>query len=527
MEQTREAWKNNPDGQEENAILDAARPPGSAIPFHRLAPLLPVVSARILKASPEELDEIICLSLQEIFTVLGLERCVLLEVSQDLCKVVISYAWSGSDIEPVSSAINLAQTHPWTYNQLVVLGQTVIKYGVDSMPPDAVLDRQAFVHYGARSALAIPLFIGKRVRHIIAVHSIRTACVWPETFISSLRLLGEIFIGALARRDALRSLQVNQARLDIAVESSGVALWEIDLASGHIWATDNAKELFYFQQDDIITVSLLLEKVHPEDRTLITDAISKAVELAVESQVEYRVPAPDGSNRWMASRGLVQEKGSTGAKVMAGVTIEINQRKKMENKLAEQVQEISRLRELLEQENALLRSEVGLDEERHRSLGISTPMRKVKALVEQVAPTDSTVLIHGETGTGKELVAQAIHQLSDRSKRLMITVNCAALPAALIESELFGREKGAFTGAISRQAGRFELAHGSTLLLDEIAEMPLETQAKLLRVLQNGTFERLGSSVSIKAGVRIIAAPTAISPRRSSRGGFAVIFFIV
>ena len=133
-------------------------------------------------------------------------------------------------------------------------------------------------------------------------------------------------------------------------------------------------------------------------------------------------------------------------------------------------------------------------------------MQRVQAMIEQVAATGSTVLILGETGTGKELVAQAIHQRSDRGKRLMVTVNCAALPAALIESELFGREKGAFTGALSRQAGRFELAHGSTLFLDEIAEMPIETQSKLLRVLQDGTFERLGSPVNLKTDVRIIAA---------------------
>jgi transcriptional regulator with GAF, ATPase, and Fis domain len=123
-----------------------------------------------------------------------------------------------------------------------------------------------------------------------------------------------------------------------------------------------------------------------------------------------------------------------------------------------------------------------------------------------VAATGSTVLIQGETGTGKELLAQTIHSHSERGKRPMVKVNCAALPAALVESELFGREKGAFTGALNRQVGRFELADGSTLFLDEIAEMPIETQAKLLRVLQEGEFERLGSPRTIKVDVRVIAA---------------------
>ena len=128
------------------------------------------------------------------------------------------------------------------------------------------------------------------------------------------------------------------------------------------------------------------------------------------------------------------------------------------------------------------------------------------SLVERVAPTDSTVLIEGETGTGKELIAQRIHELSRRRERPVVKVNCAALPSTLVETELFGREKGAYTGAMSREPGRFEVADGSTLFLDEMAELPLELQAKLLRVLEEGQFERVGSSRTINTDVRVIAA---------------------
>ena len=126
--------------------------------------------------------------------------------------------------------------------------------------------------------------------------------------------------------------------------------------------------------------------------------------------------------------------------------------------------------------------------------------------VEQVAPTDSSVLICGETGTGKELIAQAIHRLGPRKSRVMVKVNCAALPSGLVESELFGREKGAFTGALTRQVGRFEVADGSSVFLDEVGELSLEVQSKLLQVLQEGEFERLGSPRTIKVNVRVIAA---------------------
>ena len=138
-------------------------------------------------------------------------------------------------------------------------------------------------------------------------------------------------------------------------------------------------------------------------------------------------------------------------------------------------------------------------------LGQSDGLKYVLYRAEQVAPGNTTVLILGETGTGKELIAFAIHDMSPRKERALITVNCAALPANLIESELFGREKGAFTGADTRQVGRFEVAHGSTICLDEIGELPLELQAKLLRVIQHNEFERLGSSHTIKVDVRIIA----------------------
>jgi formate hydrogenlyase transcriptional activator len=167
--------------------------------------------------------------------------------------------------------------------------------------------------------------------------------------------------------------------------------------------------------------------------------------------------------------------------------------------------EIKIMKDQLEVENIYFRHENKMKHRFENILGQSDGLKYVLYRAEQVAPTDTTVLILGETGTGKELIASAIHELSPRKERPLITVNCAALPANLIESELFGREKGAFTGADTRQIGRFEVAHGSTLCLDEIGELPMELQAKLLRVIQHSEFERLGSSRTIKVDVRTIA----------------------
>ncbi|MCX5826510.1 MAG: sigma-54 dependent transcriptional regulator, partial [Deltaproteobacteria bacterium] len=167
--------------------------------------------------------------------------------------------------------------------------------------------------------------------------------------------------------------------------------------------------------------------------------------------------------------------------------------------------EIKTMKDQLETENIYFRHENKMKHQFEHIIGQSDGLKYVLYRAEQVAPANTTVLILGETGTGKELVAAAIHNMSPRKERPLITVNCAALPGNLIESELFGREKGAFTGADTRQVGRFEVANGSTLCLDEIGELPLELQAKLLRVIQHNEFERLGSSHTIKVDVRIVA----------------------
>lgn len=169
-------------------------------------------------------------------------------------------------------------------------------------------------------------------------------------------------------------------------------------------------------------------------------------------------------------------------------------------------QKISRLRAQLQSENLYLQEEIRTEHKFDNFIGQSRAIKKVLRAIETVAPTDANVLIQGETGTGKELVARAIHHLSPVRDNALVNVNCAALPSELIESELFGHEKGAFTGALSRKVGRFELAHRGTIFLDEIGDLPLNLQAKLLRVLQEGEFERVGGISTVRVDVRVIAA---------------------
>ncbi|MCK5075621.1 MAG: sigma 54-interacting transcriptional regulator, partial [Calditrichia bacterium] len=189
-----------------------------------------------------------------------------------------------------------------------------------------------------------------------------------------------------------------------------------------------------------------------------------------------------------------------------GTAHNITKRKLAEEKLKNTLIELEQLKNRLQEENIYLQEEIKLEHNFEKIIGRSESLKKVLQDVEQIAPTDSPVLILGETGTGKELIARAIHNLSIRKDRPLVKVNCGALPPNLIESELFGHEKGAFTGATGLRKGRFELADGGTIFLDEISEIPIELQVKLLRVLQESEFERVGGDRTLKVNVRIISA---------------------
>jgi chemotaxis protein methyltransferase CheR len=192
--------------------------------------------------------------------------------------------------------------------------------------------------------------------------------------------------------------------------------------------------------------------------------------------------------------------------VLMGFAIDISEQKKAEQQLRNALSELEVLRSQLEADCIYLEEEIKLMHDYDNIIGASEVFKYVLYSLEQIAPTDTTVLILGESGTGKELVARALHSRSSRRDRPLIKVDCAAMPANLIESEFFGHEKGAFTGAVEKRIGRFELADGATIFLDEIGELPLALQQKLLRVLQDGEFERLGSSRVRKTDVRVIAA---------------------
>jgi PAS domain S-box-containing protein len=248
------------------------------------------------------------------------------------------------------------------------------------------------------------------------------------------------------------------------------------------------------------------EAVHPDDLPRVHAACSGWLETGQPSDLELRQRRADGVYRWFQSRALSARDVQGRITGWYILLTDIDDRKRAENELEKAFEEIKQLKDRLHDENVVLREQIDQVFMFEEIVGSSPALKTVLSSIVKVAPTDSTVLITGETGTGKELIARAIHKGSPRAGQAFVSVNCAAIPSSLIASELFGHEKGAFTGALQRRQGRFELADSGTIFLDEIGELPPETQIALLRVLQERQFERVGSSRVIPTDVRIIAA---------------------
>jgi formate hydrogenlyase transcriptional activator len=249
-----------------------------------------------------------------------------------------------------------------------------------------------------------------------------------------------------------------------------------------------------------------IQFVHPDDWDRVIGDSARAVSIGSAFELEMRLRKGDGSYRWFLARynPLHDEEGQITRWYVTGTDIE--DRKQAEDRL--------------QRENVALREEIDKTSMFEEIVGASPALQAVLSRVSKVAKSDSTVLITGETGTGKELVARAIHRRSHRSARAFVSVNCAAVPRDLLASELFGHEKGAFTGATQQRLGRFELAHGGTLFLDEVGELPAETQIALLRVLQEHEFERVGGTRPIRTDVRVIAATNRDLQAAISAGSF-------
>jgi transcriptional regulator with GAF, ATPase, and Fis domain len=330
--------------------------------------------------------------------------------------------------------------------------------------------------------------------------------VFTPARIAVLKLLASQAAISLENAHLYTDLHQAQAYLSEAqrLSQTGSVGW-VPSSGELIWSSETYR---IFDYDPAIkpTLEMVLQRVHPEDRSLVQQLIDRASRTGDDWNLDHRLLMPDGSVKHLHVVAHAVKNDSRGEVSFVGAVMDVTAAKQSQQALEQAFHEIKTLKDQLQSENIVLREEIDRASMFEEIVGTSPPLQKVLSRISKVARTDSSVLITGETGTGKELVARAIHRLSRRSSRAFVSVNCAVIPRDLIASELFGHEKGAFTGATQRRLGRFELAEGGTIFLDEIGELPAETQIALLRVLQEHEFQRVGGTGSIRNDVRVIAA---------------------
>jgi transcriptional regulator with GAF, ATPase, and Fis domain len=497
----------------------------------RFETFLADTAARFLDLPPEQLDVAIEQSLEGVVRTLGVDRGALAQFADEGRSLRWTHGFAVSDVAWPDLQADIAQALPWYAQQFRERRTLVLPRALEGVPADARLERERIAATGLKSLLSVPLEAGSDVLGAMSLLVYSEFRDWDPAIVSRLELLAGIFANALYRQGA-------RARLRRAAELSRAVLASVESEivvldrGGHVVAVNEA--WMHSRRRDGVPTAGLADG---------SDYLSAAQRAQDQGQIDARealagfravlsgeVPDLQTSYSYFSPTGQRVHYVVTMTPRIAGdgfviVHTDVTELAETKSALETSLREVTELKERLEAENVVLRQEVRRSHGFDEIVGTSLALGRMLAQVEQVAPTDVPVLLLGETGTGKDLVARALHDRSLRRERPFVIVNCAALPATLVESELFGHEKGAFTGAVQRTIGRFEVAHGGTLFLDEIGELPPEVQAKLLRVLQTGEFERLGSAKTTRVDVRLIAATNRDLEREVREGRFRADLF--
>ncbi len=515
--------------------------------------LVAQIMARFMNASGD-LGQLISQSLSELGQFLNVDRLTFFDVDSDERQMMPRSQWFSETAKDLRLEMgeDVTGRFPWMTSK-VFEGVPLVVANIEQIPESAVAERNFCESFGIRSFAFVPARYEGKVVAAISLDDFDRSWPFDERMLHRLEFVTLIIASARLRAASLREIDelhrfeaelsristtfVNlppdavdekiEAGLGVVARALGADLVTLtrvvdgnDLQVTHEWTGETFGGHHFKGRRFRSEFQWLVRRQLAQEAILIRSLDDWPAEAAAERNLSEQIGIESVLGVRFEIRGEMAGALSINSRKKANwsealvprlrllgeVFGEAMIRRRAEIELRDSLREVETLKERLEHENLYLRQEVRLSQTHSDIVGDSNALRSAMQQVEQVAATDSTVLILGETGTGKELMAHAIHNLSSRRDRALVKVNCAALPSSLVEAELFGREKGAYTGALNRELGRFEIADGSTILLDEIAELSLELQSKLLRVLQDGEFERLGSPKTHKVNVRVLAA---------------------
>ena len=477
----------------------------------RFEQMLSNLSARFVNLSPDQVGSQIERELEMISRLLAVDRISVFEISEDTLSLIVAYSFAKTDIEETPAQIEFSRL-AWG-RQRILNGEMVIFSHPDELPVEAEAEKEYFHSLGVQSGVVIPLSAGQSTLGLLTLAMLRHRRKWPQGLTRQFGLVAEVFANAIARKRSEQALVASENFNQSTLNSLNFHIVVLD-REGRILDVNESWLRFARENDaeslDRIGTGINYLEVCRRGSDNGDEFALKALE-GIQSVLsgtreqfwlEYPCDSPV-EKCWFLMR-VTRFLSRIGGVIISHV--DITERKLAEIELQNAYTQIEQLKDQLEAEKVYLQEEIKLEHDFEAIIGNSPAIEHVLFKVQQVAATDTTVLVLGETGTGKELVARAIHSKSLRKQHPLVKVNCAALPSNLIESELFGHERGAFTSAQTRQIGRFEVANGTTIFLDEIGDLPLEQQTKLLQVLQDGQFERLGDPRTIKVDVRVIAA---------------------
>lgn len=490
------------------------------------------LSANLLRAPIEKMEQCINEELVSVGEHYELGSIGIWWIPADNFAVVNRYAgWrAAQESWPVQYGYDPRAYAPWFVGRLA--SDEIAKIDdVSDLSNEARVDQASFKSWGISSVLGIPTRVDNRIAGCCIFSSFEQR-TWDDETVQELRLIADALISACALAKATDELVQSERDLARSQEVAGVGSYSFIPEGeyfgfppkGTLKLSPQFRELFGINTGQP-TFDKVTSRIHPNDSERVLDAIKDDITSGTGFHHTYRVVRPDGSVVHVENRSTNEFDETNHTRRIFGTVHNVTERVESREEIEGALAEIEKLRDELREENVYLRDEIRVAHGFDKIIGESSRLRKALLAAEKVAPTGVPVLILGETGTGKELIAQSIHDLSGRKDHAMISVNCAALSKDLIASELFGHEKGAFTGAHSQRKGLFERADGGTLFLDEIGDLPGELQAKLLRVLQTGDFERLGGSTTLSVDVRLLAATNKNLQDAADKGEFRADLF--